>query len=65
MATGLGTWGNNMQQILWAACQKLAVPYACGTEKASPRMRGILILGRSRKFLAMWIEILSRKAGEM
>ena len=24
-----------------------------------------LILGRSRKFLATWMEILSRKAGEM
>jgi len=30
-----------------------------------PRIRGTLILGRSRKFLATWIDSLSRKAGEM
>ncbi len=31
----------------------------------SPRIRGTLILGRFRKFLATWMDILSRKAGEM
>ncbi len=30
-----------------------------------PRIRGILILGRSRKFLATWMDILSRNAGEL
>lgn len=36
-----------------------------GEAGGAPRMRGTLILGRSRKFLATWMDILSRKEGEM
>ena len=46
-------------------CAALPAHSPCPLPPQMPRMRGTLILGRSRKFLATWMDSLSRKAGAM
>ncbi len=45
----------------WECCTWKVLP--CPLPPQMPRIRGTLILGSSMKFLATWIDILSRKAG--
>ena len=49
--------------------KKAALPtwkvFPCPLPPQMPRMRGTLTLGRSMKFLVMWMAILSRNSGEM
>lgn len=56
-------WLVRLDQI--GSSTDFAKSYCCTKIRYLPRINGTLIFGRSRKFLAMWMESLSRKAGEM